>query len=42
MAAKSRYSQEHNTEFKKIEKLQEKPIRIIKFLPNDVGKNSPI
>ena len=30
--------QEHSNEFKKIEKLQEKAIKIIKFLPNDAPK----
>ena len=29
------WGQEHSNEFKKIEKLQEKAIKIIKFLPND-------
>ena len=29
------WDQEHSNEFKKIGKLQEKVIRIIKFLPND-------
>ena len=29
------WGQEHSNEFKKIEKLQEKAIKITKFLPND-------
>ena len=32
------WGQEHSNKFKKIEKLQEKAIKIIKFLPNDAPK----